>query len=208
MTDRIKTALVTGGAKRIGGAIVEDLAAHGFAVAIHCNRSVDEAAALAEEIAAAGGRAMRGRRRPHRHGRGRRPGRSRRGRARAARPAGQQRLDLRGRLAPSISTWRCWDRHFAIHVKAPVLLAGKLAGGTAGRRRRAGRQHHRPARLEADAALFLLHAVEVGAVDGDADAGAGAGAQGAGQRHRPGPDAAEHAPGRGRFRTRRSTGCS
>ena len=39
----IKTALVTGGARRIGRAIVEDLAAHGFAVAIHCNRSRDEA---------------------------------------------------------------------------------------------------------------------------------------------------------------------
>ena len=29
-------ALVTGGAQRIGRAIVEDLAAHGWAVAIHC----------------------------------------------------------------------------------------------------------------------------------------------------------------------------
>ncbi len=57
MTDRIKTALVTGGAKRIGRAIVEDLAANGFAVAIHCNRSADEGAALAREIARAGGKA-------------------------------------------------------------------------------------------------------------------------------------------------------
>ena len=32
-------ALVTGGAKRIGRAIVEDLAAHGWAVAIHCHVS-------------------------------------------------------------------------------------------------------------------------------------------------------------------------
>ena len=39
MTEAVKTALVTGGAKRIGRAIAEDLAAHGFAVAIHCNRS-------------------------------------------------------------------------------------------------------------------------------------------------------------------------
>ena len=39
-------ALVTGGARRIGRAIVEDLAAHGFGVAIHCNRSRDEADAL------------------------------------------------------------------------------------------------------------------------------------------------------------------
>ncbi len=52
-----RTALVTGSAKRIGAAIVRDLAAHGFAVAIHSNRSVDEANALAGEIEAAGGRA-------------------------------------------------------------------------------------------------------------------------------------------------------
>jgi NAD(P)-dependent dehydrogenase (short-subunit alcohol dehydrogenase family) len=51
------TALVTGGAKRIGAAIVRELAASGFAVAIHCNRSAEEAEALAAEIGAAGGRA-------------------------------------------------------------------------------------------------------------------------------------------------------
>ena len=51
------TALVTGGAKRIGAAIVRDLAAHGFAVAIHANRSAGEANALAAEIEAGGGRA-------------------------------------------------------------------------------------------------------------------------------------------------------
>jgi NAD(P)-dependent dehydrogenase (short-subunit alcohol dehydrogenase family) len=51
------TALVTGGAKRVGRAIVEDLAAHGFAVAIHCNRSRQEAEPLAEEIRKSGGRA-------------------------------------------------------------------------------------------------------------------------------------------------------
>ena len=52
-----RTALVTGGAKRIGAAIVRDLAAHGFAVAIHCNRSHEAAQALAAEITANGGRA-------------------------------------------------------------------------------------------------------------------------------------------------------
>jgi NAD(P)-dependent dehydrogenase (short-subunit alcohol dehydrogenase family) len=52
------TALVTGGAKRIGAAIVRDLAAQGYAVAIHCNRSADEANALAAEINDAGGRAI------------------------------------------------------------------------------------------------------------------------------------------------------
>jgi NAD(P)-dependent dehydrogenase (short-subunit alcohol dehydrogenase family) len=57
MTAAVMTALVTGGAKRIGRAIVEDLAAHGFAVAIHCNRSRREADSLAAGIRGSGGRA-------------------------------------------------------------------------------------------------------------------------------------------------------
>lgn len=121
-----RTALVTGGAKRIGRAIVEDLAAHGFAVAIHCNRSKTEAKALAEGIVQAGGRA-----------------------AvvdadlldakatetlieRASEAIGPVRLlvnsasifedDSAAEPNPDI-----WDRHFAIHVKAPALLTAKLA---------------------------------------------------------------------------------
>ena len=57
MSEAAGTALVTGGARRIGRAIVEDLAAHGFAVAIHCNRSRGEAEALSARITASGGRA-------------------------------------------------------------------------------------------------------------------------------------------------------
>ena len=53
----LKTALVTGGAQRIGEAIVRDLAAHDYAVAIHASRSVEKADALSREIQAAGGRA-------------------------------------------------------------------------------------------------------------------------------------------------------
>lgn len=45
-----KTALVTGSSKRLGGAIAQDLAAHGFALAIHANRSLEEAEALAASI--------------------------------------------------------------------------------------------------------------------------------------------------------------
>jgi NAD(P)-dependent dehydrogenase (short-subunit alcohol dehydrogenase family) len=126
MTDRIKTALVTGGARRIGRAIARDLAADGFAVAIHCNRSVDEGAALAEEIAVAGGKAT---------------------------VVAADLTDMRAvatlidRVAAELgpvsllvnnaSIFRddspvdldlaVVDRHFDIHVKAPVLLAGKLA---------------------------------------------------------------------------------
>ncbi len=52
-----RVAIVTGGARRLGRAIVLDLAAHGWAVAIHCNSSRIEADALADEIAADGGKA-------------------------------------------------------------------------------------------------------------------------------------------------------
>jgi len=55
--DPLPVALVTGGARRVGGAIASDLARHGWAVAIHCNRSRDEADALAAAVRAAGGTA-------------------------------------------------------------------------------------------------------------------------------------------------------
>lgn len=49
-----RTALVTGGAKRIGAAIARALAEQGWSVVIHCNRSVAEAKELAGTIGAAG----------------------------------------------------------------------------------------------------------------------------------------------------------
>jgi NAD(P)-dependent dehydrogenase (short-subunit alcohol dehydrogenase family) len=54
----LQTALVTGGARRIGRAIVEDLAAAGWAVAIHFNHSGAAAQALAADLVAGGGRAV------------------------------------------------------------------------------------------------------------------------------------------------------
>ncbi len=57
MTDH-KVALVTGGARRVGRAISLKLAGAGYALAIHCNTSVDEAEQLAQEIMAAGGHAV------------------------------------------------------------------------------------------------------------------------------------------------------
>ena len=45
-----QTAIVTGGARRIGAAIVRALAADGWHLVIHCNTSVTEADALAAEI--------------------------------------------------------------------------------------------------------------------------------------------------------------
>lgn len=126
MSKATATALVTGGAKRIGRAIVEDLAAHGFAVAIHCNRSRTEADALAAGINAGGGRA-------------------------AVIAADLTDMDAVGDLVGQSQAalgpisllvnnaslfvddsvldfdWRAWDRHFAVHVKAPALLAQNFA---------------------------------------------------------------------------------
>ncbi len=53
-----KAALVTGGARRIGRAIVEALAARGFTLAIHHHRSANEAKTLADAIQAKGGYAV------------------------------------------------------------------------------------------------------------------------------------------------------
>jgi pteridine reductase len=49
-----RVALVTGGAARVGEVIVRTLAAHGYRVAIHANRSLDRAAEVAAELTAAG----------------------------------------------------------------------------------------------------------------------------------------------------------
>ena len=51
-------ALVTGAARRIGRAIARDLAAAGWAVAVHYHRSREDAEGLVGEIEAAGGRAV------------------------------------------------------------------------------------------------------------------------------------------------------
>ena len=53
----MRTVLVTGGAKRLGAAIVRRLAADGHAVVVHQGHSPDEAAALVAEIVDSGGQA-------------------------------------------------------------------------------------------------------------------------------------------------------
>ena len=126
MSEAAGTALVTGGGKRIGKAIVEDLAAHGFAVVIHASRSLAEAEALAVRIRDDGGRAA----------------------AVAADLTDMGAVgDLVDRAEAALGPvsllvnnaslfvddsvrdfdWAAWDRHFAIHVKAPALLAQAFA---------------------------------------------------------------------------------
>lgn len=127
MVEAVKTALVTGGAKRIGAAIVEDLAAHGFAVAIHCDRSRGEAESLAARIIGSGGRAavvtadltnMQ--------------------EADGLIAAATAELGPVGLLVNNASIFEddaienfdleVWERHFAIHLKAPALLSRRFAG--------------------------------------------------------------------------------
>ena len=54
----MKAVLVTGAGRRVGRAIALDLAAHGWRVVVHSNRSVEAAAALCRDIEAAGGSAV------------------------------------------------------------------------------------------------------------------------------------------------------
>jgi len=62
MSERIEAmphrALVTGGAKRLGAAIVERLCADGWAVAVHYRSSLNEAELLCNRVTAGGGRAV------------------------------------------------------------------------------------------------------------------------------------------------------
>ena len=126
MKQPLKTALVTGGARRIGKAIVDDLAAHGFAVAIHANTSLDEAEAMADKIRRQGGTAV----------------------ALAADLSETAATELLiaeatdslgplGLLVNNASLFKpdsldaldpdLWDRHFNVHVRAPSILVRDFA---------------------------------------------------------------------------------
>lgn len=123
-------ALVTGGARRVGEAIVRDLAKNGFAVAIHCNASWDEADRLAAEINAAGGHAaviqadlsdMKAVETVF---------------ADVEAALGRVRLVVNNASLFDEDTaadfeWATWDRHFDVHLKAPVTLAQKMAAALA-----------------------------------------------------------------------------
>lgn len=122
----LKTALVTGGARRIGKAIVEDLAAHGFAVAIHANTSANEAEALAADVRARGGKAA-----------AIVADLADTAAAQTVMEKAAAALGPIGLLVNNASLFKkdsladfdetIWDRHFAVHVKAPSLLARDFA---------------------------------------------------------------------------------
>ncbi|WEX78514.1 SDR family oxidoreductase [Sinorhizobium numidicum] len=121
-----KAALVTGGARRIGKAIVEDLATHGFAIAIHANGSFDEAEALAAKLNAGGAKAV-----------------ALKADLTDSAAASTLIAETTALLGPldllvnNASVFKndsldqfdedVWERHFALHVKAPSLLARDFA---------------------------------------------------------------------------------
>ena len=130
MSQAEKAALVTGGAKRLGRAIAIDLARHGFAVAIHYNGSRDEAEALAADIRDEGGRAAI------------LPGDLRDAQAAGALiDAAMAALGPLGLVVNNASLFEddsatdfdeaVWDANFAVHVKAPAIIARSFAGSLA-----------------------------------------------------------------------------
>jgi len=119
-------ALVTGGAQRIGRRIVERLAQEGYAVAIHCRRSADEAQAVAARIVEAGGRAevVRG-------------DLADGGDVEHLVPEAVRALGPLTLLVNNASEFEPdevetlsqerWDRHFAVNLRAPAFLARDFA---------------------------------------------------------------------------------
>lgn len=119
-------ALISGAAKRIGRAIALDLAAHGWAIAVHFSSSVDEAEETCDVIHAIGGRAASVR-------------------ADLADPSAPAHIlaQARAALGPvtalinnasifdyddmATMTLESWDRHMAVNLRAPVFLTQAFA---------------------------------------------------------------------------------
>jgi NAD(P)-dependent dehydrogenase (short-subunit alcohol dehydrogenase family) len=124
----VKTALVTGGAKRIGAAISLDLAAHGWAVAVHYNTSGDEARELVGGITEDGGRAVAVQ-----------ADLTREDEAagllsQAARELGPvsclvNNASIFEKDTPETATKDSWDAHMQVNLRAPFVLIQAFAAG-------------------------------------------------------------------------------
>lgn len=128
-----RVALVTGGAKRIGRAISEDLATNGYTVVVHAHHSFADAEALAAQLRRNGANA-------HALEADLTDMQAATGLiARAAEIAGP--VDL---LVNNASVFEndemgaldevLWDTHFAVHAKAPAFLAQAMASSLPERR--------------------------------------------------------------------------
>ena len=122
----MRTALVTGGARRIGASIVEGLAADGYAVAIHYNGSAGEAEALARKITERGGSAVPLQADLTSHEA-----------VQALLPKAREALGPIGLLVNNASlfehdeidtvTGESWEAHLGTNLKAPAFLSQALA---------------------------------------------------------------------------------
>lgn len=121
-----RTALVTGAARRLGRAMALELAAGGFAVAIHHSRSVAEAEDLARLIRAQGGRAELVA-----------ADLAVEAEVQALLPAAERLLGPVGVLVNNASTFErdevdsatraSWDFHMEVNLRAPFVLSQALA---------------------------------------------------------------------------------
>ncbi|MBK8906532.1 MAG: SDR family oxidoreductase [Rhodospirillales bacterium] len=120
------TALVTGAAKRIGRVIALDLAQRGWAVAVHCHRSLSEAESLVSDLQADGRRAAV---------------------VQADLADEDETADLVDRTARALGPVTClvnnasvfendhwdsvtrlsWDRHMQVNTRAPFVLSAAVA---------------------------------------------------------------------------------
>lgn len=119
-------ALVTGAAHRIGSAIAADLAKHGFAVAIHHRSDGDEAGRLCSQITARGGDAV--------------PIHADLENDEDVRRLPEETKAALGPVSLLVNNASVfaddgveafdratWDTHFAVHLRAPAILAEQMA---------------------------------------------------------------------------------
>lgn len=121
-----KTVLVTGGSQRVGRSICLGLSQAGYAVGVHYNSSAGPADALVQEIVAAGGRAASVK-----------ADLSNSAETKTLVERTIEQLGPVGLLVNNASLFEedsldhiddaLWDRHFAVHVKAPAILASAVA---------------------------------------------------------------------------------
>lgn len=126
MNAQPKTALVTGGARRIGAAIVGDLAEHGFNVVVHYSRSNSAAETLVKQLEKHSGKVMAIQADLTDAG--------------ETKKAFDQAVELAGPIdllvnnasifepdrANNFET-QTWDNHFNLHVRAPSILGSMFA---------------------------------------------------------------------------------
>lgn len=131
MTYNNVNVLVTGGAKRIGKAISNDLAQHGFGVVVHANTSIEEAEELAQQIIEQGGKAWAV------QGDLNAPATAAAIVADAANKAGSLQMLVNNASifehdAATELNEELWDEHFNVHLKSPAFMAQEFVARLGG----------------------------------------------------------------------------